>query len=124
MAETHHFVRVNFRSFKAFDTFALQLRHFNILVGPNNSGKSTILAAFRILAAGMRTANRRRPRLIHGPTGQTMGYSVDLRAISIAEENIFYNYDDSCGFSGPWDPRLSRAFPPVVPSRVSRISLP
>jgi predicted ATP-dependent endonuclease of OLD family len=37
--------------FKAFSTFALHLRHFNILVGPNKSGKSTILAAFRILAA-------------------------------------------------------------------------
>jgi predicted ATPase len=51
MTELHHFVRVDFHRFKAFSTFALHLRHFNILVGPNKSGKSTILAAFRILAA-------------------------------------------------------------------------
>jgi hypothetical protein len=65
------------------------------LVGPNNAGKSTILAAFRILAAAMRRASTRRPEIIKGPGGWTLGYSVDLSAISIAEENIFFNYDDS-----------------------------
>jgi AAA15 family ATPase/GTPase len=94
-ADTSHFVRVDFNRFKAFSTFALQLRHFNILVGPNNAGKSTILAAFRILAAAMRRASTRRPEIIKGPGGWTLGYSVDLSAISIAEENIFFNYDDS-----------------------------
>jgi len=95
VAETHHFTHVAFRRFKAFERFELYLRHFNILVGPNNAGKSTILAAFRILAAGMRRANQRKPQLLHGPSGQTLGYPVDLSAISIAEENLFYNYDDS-----------------------------
>ena len=47
--ERHQFVRVEFSHFKAFKSFTLTLRHFNILVGPNNAGKSTILAAFRIL---------------------------------------------------------------------------
>lgn len=89
------FVRVEFARFKAFRTFKLHLRHFNILVGPNNAGKSTILAAFRILAAGLRRANTRKPQLLPGPDGQALGHIVDLSAISIAEENIFYNYDDS-----------------------------
>jgi energy-coupling factor transporter ATP-binding protein EcfA2 len=91
----HQFVRVDFSHFKVFDTFSIQLRHFNILVGPNNSGKSTILAAFRILAAAMRKAISRRPETVRGPEGQTSGYIVDLRSISVAEENIFFNYDDS-----------------------------
>lgn len=95
MTEKHQFTRVDFRRFKALKAFTLHLRHFNILVGPNNSGKSTILAAFRILAAGLRKANQRKPQMLHGPTGQTLGWVVDLRVISIAEENIFYNYDDS-----------------------------
>src|SRR5690606_28946898 len=30
-----------------------------------------------------------------GPTGNTFGYYVDLKGTSVAEENIFYNYDDS-----------------------------
>jgi len=95
MPEVHHFVRVDFWRFKAFDTFTLHLRHFNILVGPNNAGKSTILAAFRILAAAMRRANSRKAEPVNGPQGHTFGYPVDLSGISIAEENIFYNYDTS-----------------------------
>jgi predicted ATPase len=58
----YQFVRVDFSRFKAFDRFSIQLRHFNILVGPNNSGKSTILAAFRILAAAMRKATSVAPK--------------------------------------------------------------
>jgi energy-coupling factor transporter ATP-binding protein EcfA2 len=90
-----HFVRVDFSRFKAFNAFSLQLRHFNILVGPNNAGKSTILAAFRILAAAIRRASTRKPEIVPGPVGETPGYSIDLSAISVAEENIFFNYDDS-----------------------------
>lgn len=95
MAEHEQFVRVDFTRFKAFRKFSLKLRPFNILVGPNNAGKSTILAAFRILAAAMRRANQRKPERVQGPNGRVPGYSVDVSAMSIAEENIFYNYDDS-----------------------------
>lgn len=93
--EVNQFSRVEFTRFKAFSYFKLSLRDFNILVGPNNAGKSTILAAFRILAAGIRRANTRKPQVLNGPSGQSLGHIVDLSAISIAEENIFYNYDDS-----------------------------
>lgn len=95
MTGTHQFVRVDFCRFKAFDTFTLHLRQFNILVGPNNAGKSTILTAFRILAAAIRKASTRNPELIVGPRGSTFGYVIDLSAISVAEENIFYNYVES-----------------------------
>ncbi len=95
MSLSHQFVRVDFSRFKAFDSFRLDMRHFNIMVGPNNSGKSTILAAFRILAAGMRIANRRKPVMVDGPKGRRHGYAIDIDTISVAEENIFYNYDDS-----------------------------
>lgn len=88
------FVGVDFSHFKAFDRFSIELRQFNILVGPNNAGKSTILAAFRILAAAMRKAESRRPQLVHGPNGTVTGYLVDLSGLAVAEENIFYNYED------------------------------
>ena len=94
MSDNHHFTRVNFYRFKALRKFTLNVHHFNILVGPNNSGKSTILAAFRVLAAAMRRARSRKPQLIPGPQGETFGYVVDLGGASVAEENIFYNYDD------------------------------
>jgi len=95
MSKTLQFVRVEFHRFKAFQEFTLRLNHFNVLVGPNNAGKSTILASFRILAAAIRKANSRNPEIVRGPAGETYGYKVDLDAISIAEENIFFNYEDS-----------------------------
>jgi energy-coupling factor transporter ATP-binding protein EcfA2 len=95
MHQSQHFVRVDFERFKAFNKFTLHLRQFNVLVGPNNSGKSTILAAFRMLAAAMRKATSRKAEVVTGPHGDTRGYYVDLSALSVAEENIYYNYDDS-----------------------------
>ena len=88
------FTKVEFHRFKAFKNFKIELRHFNILVGPNNAGKSTILAAFRILAAAMRRASAKKAELVRGPGGTVHGHVIDLRAISVAEENIFYNYDE------------------------------
>jgi len=43
----------------------------------------------------MRKATTRKPEIIPGPQGKIHGYLVDLSAISVAEENSFYNYDDS-----------------------------
>jgi len=65
------------------------------MVGPNNAGKSTILAAFRILASAMRKAATRKAEVVRGPNGPTYGYSVDLSSISVAGENVFYNYDET-----------------------------
>ncbi len=95
MNELQHFVSVDFHRFKAFERFTLHLRHFNILVGPNNSGKSTILTAFRVLAAALRKALARSPEMVPTPLGQGFGYNIDLGGVSVAEENIFFNYDDT-----------------------------
>ena len=117
MAEALQYTRVVFKRFKAFESFTLNLRHFNIMVGPNNAGKSTILAAFRILAAGLRKANTRNPELVNGPSGLMRGYSVDLAGLSIGEENIFFNYDESepalVTFSLAGDKKLVLYFPEV-----------
>lgn len=90
-----YFRRVEFYHFKAFSKFRIDLREFNILVGPNNAGKSTIITAFRILSAAIRKANAKRAEIVAGPNGAVRGHKVDLSSISIAEENIFFNYDDS-----------------------------
>jgi ABC-type polysaccharide/polyol phosphate transport system ATPase subunit len=64
LAEIHQFTKVEFKRFKALNNFTLNLRHFNILVGPNNAGKSTVLAAFRILAAALRKAGAKSAEVI------------------------------------------------------------
>lgn len=52
---------IRFRHFKAFPDFVVSLSDTNILVGPNNSGKSTVVGALRALAAALQTARARRP---------------------------------------------------------------
>ena len=89
-----HFIRVEFR-FKAFERFTLHVRSFNILVGPNNAGESTVLTAFRILSAALRRAHARKSEYQSYSLKNGLGYNVDLESVSVAEEDIFYNYDDS-----------------------------
>lgn len=90
-----HFTSVRFYKFKGFQKYSISLRNFNILVGPNNCGKSTILDAFRILAEGMRKAKTRNPEIVRGPFGDTFGYKVDLSNIPLATKNIFFDYDET-----------------------------
>lgn len=87
--------RVEFHRFKAFKRFKLELKPFNIMVGANNAGKSTIISAFRILSAAIRKAEARKATIVRGPEGDTYGYPIELSSISIAEENIFFDYDES-----------------------------
>ena len=84
-----------FQRFKAFRDYSITLRRFNILVGPNNAGKSTILGAFRILAEAMRKARSRNPSIVPGPSGNSWGYRVELEGIPVATENIFFDYNKS-----------------------------
>ena len=95
MSDLLRYTKVAFKRFKAFEAFTLHLRHINIMVGPNNAGKSTVLAAFRILAEGIRKANARKAELVEGLDGLRFGYSVDLKALSVGDENIFFNYHES-----------------------------
>ncbi|MFN2492106.1 MAG: AAA family ATPase [Pyrinomonadaceae bacterium] len=90
-----HFTSVRFHNFKAFREYSLSLGRFNILVGPNNSGKSTIIGAFRILAEALRKARSRNPELVLGSRGPARGYIVDLKDVPIATENVFFDYDES-----------------------------
>jgi len=67
------FTAIEFRHYKGFDSFSLSLQRANILVGPNNCGKSTIIGAFRLLEVGLRRARRKNPDLVSGPNGEAFG---------------------------------------------------
>lgn len=82
-----------FRSYKAFLHFSLRLQPMNILVGPNNCGKSTLLGAFRLLEAGLRRARSKSPVLVPGPNGNRFGYPIPEDSLPISVENIHTNYD-------------------------------
>ena len=84
---------VQFRNFKALKDFSVTLREMNILVGPNNSGKSTVLSAFRALSAGLRKANSRNPEQVHALDGIRLGYRIFEDSLPISMDNI--HTDDS-----------------------------
>lgn len=86
------FTRVEFIRFKAFERFRVDLKSFNVLVGPNNAGKSTIIAAFRILSEAIRRASSRKAEVVQGPNSQQFGHRVSLKSAFVAEENLFFDY--------------------------------
>lgn len=88
---------VRFTRYKGFRDFSLSLDQFNILVGPNNAGKSTVLGAFRVLSEAMRRARTKNAILVVGPNGIMRGHEVNLSEVPIATENVFYDYDESQG---------------------------
>lgn len=92
---TLHITTVRFSHYKAFKSFVIHLHEFNVLVGPNNSGKSTIVGAFRILHEGLRKARAKSPERIEVDGVVTMGYKLSIEDLPVAAENIFHNYDDS-----------------------------
>jgi AAA15 family ATPase/GTPase len=91
-----HITSIKFVNYKSFSQFTVSLSNFNILVGPNNAGKSTVIGALKILAEGIRKAKSRKPTYILDPKGiQILGYEIDLDQVPVATENVFHNYDDS-----------------------------
>lgn len=86
---------VRFENFKAFKKYSLALKEMNVLTGPNNSGKSTILDAFRVLKGAYRYASRLTPSVVTLPDGKvTQGYYIPDASIPISIENVHTDYND------------------------------
>ncbi len=86
------FKSVRFRNFKSLKDYTVHLRAMNVLVGPNNAGKSTILDAFRAIAAAHRYACRRvqSPISVNGST--VVGYDIPMSNFPISLANIHSDY--------------------------------
>lgn len=71
------------------------MRHGNVLVGPNNAGKSSLLDAFRLLEACYRHARNKNPSLIQIPDGNVFsGYEVPDNVLPFSLANATHNYSD------------------------------
>jgi predicted ATP-binding protein involved in virulence len=80
---------IYFENFKALERFSISLKEFNILVGLNNSGKSTILDALRILQGAYRYASRKKPHYVTLPNKkQSHGWEIPNSSIPIQLENV------------------------------------
>ena len=86
---------VRFANYKAFKDYSASFRDFNVLVGPNNAGKSTILGAIRILSEGIRKARTRNPERVWNIPGKLRGYAIHIRGLPVSTENVFHDYNDS-----------------------------
>lgn len=89
------FTSVEFRNYKAFGHYSISLQDMNVLVGENNSGKSTILGAFRALDIALRRARTRNPEYLHGPKGYTFGYHLSDESFPISLENVHTDYSNT-----------------------------
>lgn len=70
----------------------------NVLVGPNNSGKSTIISALRILEVALRRAKSKNAERVRIPDGRYgHGHHLSLNQLSVSLENVAtdYNSEDS-----------------------------
>lgn len=95
MTDIQRFTSVTFKNYKALKRYSVSLSGFNVLVGPNNAGKSTIIGAFRILSEGMRKASAKKPEYINLEGITSWGYRVPLEDLPVATENIFSDYNDT-----------------------------
>ncbi len=86
------FKSVKFRNFKSLKDYTVNLRTTNVLVGPNNAGKSTILDAFRAMAAAHRHASRRNQSLIAVSGSTVVGYEIPMSNFPISLANIHSDY--------------------------------
>ncbi|WP_295966354.1 ATP-binding protein [uncultured Xanthomonas sp.] len=90
-----HLVSIKFKNYKTFRDYTVLLSGFNVLVGPNNAGKSTVIGALRILGEGLRRAHARKAEYLDSIVYRGYGYRLDLRDLPISTENIFTDYDDA-----------------------------
>ncbi len=86
---------IKFSNFKALSDYSVSLQGMNILVGPNNCGKSTIISAFRILDVALRKARSRKAERVPIPFGSFgLGHRIPEESISVSLENVPTNYND------------------------------
>jgi predicted ATP-dependent endonuclease of OLD family len=87
---------IKFNNFKTHKNFSISLKDFNILVGPNNSGKSTILDALRILSGAYRYASRIKAKVITKSDGKFVsGFNIPENSIPITIKHIQTNYNEN-----------------------------
>jgi predicted ATP-dependent endonuclease of OLD family len=86
---------IKFNNYKTHKNFSISLNNFNILVGPNNSGKSTVIEALRILAGSYRYAAKFKPKTILNTTGKIVsGYVIPETSIPISIRHVHTDYNE------------------------------
>jgi AAA15 family ATPase/GTPase len=83
---------ISFENYMAYKRFSLALTQFNILVGPNNSGKSTIIKSLQLLEAAWRSGIKRNPSYINEI--DKYGYIIKDSSLPTRIDNIHNEYNN------------------------------
>jgi predicted ATPase len=67
--------RVSVKNFKSFRKASFELRPITLLIGPNNSGKSSFIALLKTLKQTLASRNLESPFVLEGPYGKLGSYS-------------------------------------------------
>jgi AAA domain, putative AbiEii toxin, Type IV TA system len=86
---------IEFNDYKAFPRFTISARKRNVLVGPNNAGKSTTLDSFRIAADVIRYITRRNAMFkSHDNHGVCSTWTVPASVIQIDLRSCIHNFGE------------------------------
>jgi len=80
--------RLEIRNYKAFRAFDIDLGRRNLLIGPNNAGKSTLVSVLRLVAHLVRPGQLRGFERVDSG----LGVLLDLDALDIPTANLGHNY--------------------------------
>ena len=85
---------IKFTNFKSLRNYTVHLQERNILVGPNNAGKSTVISSLRLLEVALRRARSKNADRVALPDG-TLGYGhhISLAHLSVSLENVSTDYN-------------------------------
>jgi hypothetical protein len=87
---------LDLRNFKAFERFTVNFRTTSFLAGPNNAGKSTIIAALRACTYMLRQAKRRRPtEVFQDRREQVLGYPFFSEQMRLIDENLRHEFREN-----------------------------
>lgn len=83
--------RLEVQHFKGFSSFVVDFTDMDVLIGPNNAGKSTLVSALRAFSAMLRLAGRKRP------TGRPdvdsiLAYTIEGGDFDIGMENLRHDF--------------------------------
>lgn len=85
--------KLELHSFRAFDRFTVTFGPDAFMVGANNAGKSTIVAAVRAIARMLAIAKNRRPDGREDDKGRSYPvYRFATEAVDLARENLRYEF--------------------------------
>lgn len=87
--------RIRLTNFKGFERYELRLVDESWLVGPNNAGKSTIIAALRTVSQMASQAKRRKPDYFPMDKGvQVAAHLFPAGRFGLVEENLRHEFRD------------------------------